>query len=196
MSLTLIQTDRFTLSEAERQAIEQEKQHFEDPRAVSIEALKIVQQQRGWVPDGACEAIGALLGIPASDVEGVATFYSQIFRVPVGRHILRVCDSMTCFIAGHETLLVRLRDQLGIEPFFCDPRAPWQKGGVENAIGRLRRSLPRKTDLHALPDCRLDDILAIHNHTPRKCLGFQTPAEAFTSLLHFQGESTPGSSPG
>ncbi|KHL68420.1 NADH dehydrogenase subunit E [Pseudomonas flexibilis] len=116
MSLTLIQTDRFTLSEAERQAIEQEKQHFEDPRAVSIEALKIVQQQRGWVPDGACEAIGALLGIPASDVEGVATFYSQIFRVPVGRHILRVCDSMTCFIAGHETLLVRLRDQLGIEP--------------------------------------------------------------------------------
>jgi NADH-quinone oxidoreductase subunit E len=116
MSQTLIQTDRFTLSEAERQAIEQEKQHFEDPRAVSIEALKIVQQQRGWVPDGACEAIGALLGIPASDVEGVATFYSQIFRVPVGRHILRVCDSMTCFIAGHEALLTRLRNQLGIEP--------------------------------------------------------------------------------
>ena len=115
MSQTLIQTDRFTLSEAERQAIEQEKQHFEDPRAVSIEALKIVQKQRGWVPDGACEAIGALLGIPASEVEGVATFYSQIFRVPVGRHILRVCDSMTCFIAGHEALLARLRDQLGIE---------------------------------------------------------------------------------
>ncbi len=69
MSQTLIQTDRFTLSEAERQAIEQEKQHFEDSRAVSIEALKIVQQQRGWVPDGACEAIGELLGIPASDVE-------------------------------------------------------------------------------------------------------------------------------
>ena len=116
MSQTLIQTDRFNLSEAERQAIEQEKQHFEDPRAVSIEALKIVQKQRGWVPDGACAAIGALLGIPASDVEGVATFYSQIFRVPVGRHILRVCDSMTCFIAGHEALLARLRDQLGIEP--------------------------------------------------------------------------------
>ena len=57
--------------------------HYEDPRAASIEALKIVQKARGWVPDGAADAIGAILGIPASDVEGVAPFYSQIFRQPV-----------------------------------------------------------------------------------------------------------------
>ena len=89
-----------------------------------------------------------------------------------------------------------IADQLGIEPFFCDPRSPWQKGGVENAIGRLRRSLPRKTNLHALPDPHIDAILARYNHTPRKCLGFQTPAEAFTNPLHFKCESTPGTSPG
>lgn len=113
---TLIKTDRFTLSDAERAAIEQEMQHYEDPRAASIEALKIVQQQRGWVPDGAADAIGAILGIPASDVEGVATFYSQIFRQPVGRHIIRVCDSMTCYIAGHEGVLDSIQSQLGIVP--------------------------------------------------------------------------------
>ena len=45
----------------------------------------------------------------------------------------------------------RLHD-LGIETFFCDTHSPWQKGGVENAIGRLRRTLPRKTDLAALPE--------------------------------------------
>ncbi|MEG3181496.1 hypothetical protein U1702_12465 [Sphingomonas sp. LT1P40] len=73
---------------------------------------------------------------------------------------------------------------------------PGKKGGVENAIGRLRRSLPRKTDLHALPDDRIDGILTPYNHTPRKCLGFQTPAEAFINPLHFQCESTPVSSPG
>jgi len=113
---TLIKTDRFVLSDAERTAIEHEMHHYEDPRAASIEALKIVQKQRGWVPDGAADAIGELLGIPASDVEGVATFYSQIFRVPVGRHIIRVCDSMTCYIGGHESILGAIEQQLGIAP--------------------------------------------------------------------------------
>ena len=65
---TLIQTDRFVLSETERSAIEHEMHHYEDPRAASIEALKIVQKQRGWVPDGAADAIGAVLGIPASEL--------------------------------------------------------------------------------------------------------------------------------
>ena len=113
---TLIQTDRFTLSDVERAAIEQEIQHYEDPRAASIEALKIVQAERGWVPDGASDAIGEVLGIPGSDVEGVATFYSQIFRQPVGRHIIRVCDSMTCYIGGHESVLDSIRNEIGIGP--------------------------------------------------------------------------------
>ncbi len=56
-------------------------------------------------------AIGEVLGIPASDVEGVATFYSQIFRVPVGRHIIRVCDSMTCYIGGHESVVGEIQRQ-------------------------------------------------------------------------------------
>ena len=114
MNSTLIQTDRFALSETERSAIEHEMHHYEDPRAASIEALKIVQKERGWVPDGAVYAIGELLGIPASDVEGVATFYSQIFRVPVGRHVLRLCDSMTCYINGHEDVLAAIRAHAGI----------------------------------------------------------------------------------
>jgi len=85
---------------------------------------------------------------------------------------------------------------LGLQTFFCDPHAPWQKGGVENAIGRLRRDLPRKTNLNALPRSSLDAIIARHNNTPRKCLGFLTPAEAFLNSLHFECESTPGTSPG
>ena len=110
----LVPKDGFVLSQAERDAIEHETHHYEDPRAASIEALKIVQQARGWVPDGAIHAIAAVLGIPASDVEGVATFYSQIFRQPVGRHIIRVCDSMVCYIGGHESVVSSLQQQLGI----------------------------------------------------------------------------------
>ncbi|MDX1723381.1 MAG: NADH-quinone oxidoreductase subunit NuoE [Pseudomonas sp.] len=114
MTDSLIQTDRFILSASERMAIEHELAHYEDPRAASIEALKIVQQQRGWVPDGAIPAIGEILGIPASDVEGVATFYSLIFRQPVGRHIILLCDSMVCYLQGHESIQAALQQRLGI----------------------------------------------------------------------------------
>lgn len=104
----------FQLTAQERDAIEHEKHHYEDARAASIEALKIVQKQRGWVPDGAIPAIAGVLGIADSDVEGVATFYSQIFRQPVGRHVIRLCDSVVCFITGYQSVLQALQDQLGI----------------------------------------------------------------------------------
>jgi transposase, IS30 family len=76
----------------------------------------------------------------------------------------------------------RLNGQLALKTHFCDPHAPWQKGGVENAIGRLRRRLPRKTDLTGL--CALEIAAAVdaYNRTPRKCLDFRTPAEAFSNL--------------
>ncbi|WP_332125509.1 NAD(P)H-dependent oxidoreductase subunit E, partial [Escherichia coli] len=64
-------TESFELRAAEREEIEHEMHNNEDPRAESIEALKIVQKQRGWVPDRAIHAIADVLGIPASDVEGV-----------------------------------------------------------------------------------------------------------------------------
>ena len=82
----------------------------------------------------------------------------------------------------------RLRQPLGIQTFFCDPHAPWQKGGVENAIGRLRRGLPRKTDLATISADRLRELAALYNHTPRKCLGYQTPAQAFLKVLHLECE--------
>src|SRR5262249_49012108 len=79
---------------------------------------------------------------------------------------------------------------LAIKTFFCDPYAPWQKGGIENAIGRLRRFIPRKTDLAILPGKRFRALLGVYNNTPRKCLDFSTPAETFSQLLHFECEST------
>jgi IS30 family transposase len=90
----------------------------------------------------------------------------------------------------------RLANQLGIHTYFCDPHAPWQKGGVENAIGRLRRYLPRHTNLNELTPADLDAIAARYNNTPRKCLDFKTPAEALSTPLHFECESTSRRAPG
>jgi IS30 family transposase len=78
----------------------------------------------------------------------------------------------------------QLNEQLGLPTFFCKPHAPWQKGGIENAIGRMRRTLPRKSDLAAISLDQLHNLLARYNDTPRKCLAFKTPNEAFFGFLN------------
>jgi IS30 family transposase len=75
-----------------------------------------------------------------------------------------------------------LNEQLGLQTYFCDIRSPWQKGGIENAIGRLRRPLPRKTKLIGISRRQIARIIGAYNDTPRKCLDFKTPAEAFLLL--------------
>ena len=80
---------------------------------------------------------------------------------------------------------------LAMHTYFCDPHAPWQKGRIENAIGRLRRTLPRKTDLRTVTPAVLRALIPRYNHTPRACLDYQTPAEVFgAQLLHFNCDST------
>ena len=108
-------TETLALSPKEREEIEHALHHYDDPRAASIDALKIVQKHRGWVPDDTIEAIGSVLGIPGVDVEGVATFYNLIFRRPVGRHVIKVCDSIACFLTGYETVREKISKHLGIE---------------------------------------------------------------------------------
>ena len=108
------QAEEYRLHVDDYASIEEEIGHYEDPRAASIGALKIVQKRHGWVPDAAIPAIGRQLGIPASDVEGVATFYNLIFRRPVGRYVIKVCDSVACFLTGYEELKEEVCKQLGI----------------------------------------------------------------------------------
>jgi len=106
--------DNFVLTDAERHAIEHAMEHYEDARAATIDALKTVQEARGWVSDGAIDAVAAVLGLPASDVDGVATFYNRIYRQPVGRHVISVCDSIGCFLTGYDDVKDELQKQLGI----------------------------------------------------------------------------------
>jgi len=67
----------------------------------------------------------------------------------------------------------------GMTTWFCDAYASWQKGSVENTNGRLRRQLPRKLDLDTLSQADLQEIVLSLNLTPRKCLGYLTPIQAF-----------------
>jgi NADH-quinone oxidoreductase subunit E len=94
--------------------IEAEAAKYPRREAVCIDALRIVQRRRGWVSDENVRDIAALIGVSAADVDSVATFYNLIFRKPVGRHMIMLCDSVSCWIMGHDRIYQHLRDRLGI----------------------------------------------------------------------------------
>jgi NADH-quinone oxidoreductase subunit E len=83
-------------------------------KAACIEALKIVQTKRRWISDDALKDIAAFLEMSPAELDSVATFYNLIFRKPVGRHVILVCDSITCWVMGYEKLHEYLQAKLGI----------------------------------------------------------------------------------
>ncbi|HTX89173.1 MAG TPA: NADH-quinone oxidoreductase subunit NuoE [Bacteroidales bacterium] len=102
------------LSEKEKHEILEEAKQYPYLKAVCLDALKIVQKHRGWVSDEAVREVSDFIGAPAEEVEGVATFYSRIYRYPVGRHVILLCDSLSCMIMGYERLYDHLVNKLGI----------------------------------------------------------------------------------
>lgn len=95
--------------------IEAEFPRYEQKRAVCIEALKILQHHRGWVSDDALADLAVFLEMTVDELDSVATFYNLIFRKPVGRHVILVCNSISCWIMGYDSILRHLRERLGID---------------------------------------------------------------------------------
>ena len=84
-------------------------------KAACIEALKIVQEHRRWVSDESLKEVAAYMSMSPEELDSVATFYNLIFRRPVGRHIILLCDSISCWVMGYETILEHLTKTLGIK---------------------------------------------------------------------------------
>ena len=102
------------LTDQEQQEITTELSHCEFKQSASIDALKIIQKHRGWVSDEAIKDVAAMLEMTPDELDAVATFYSFIFRQPVGRHVILVCDSISCWVMGYNPLLDLLKTKLGI----------------------------------------------------------------------------------
>lgn len=103
------------LSAEEIREIEHEKTHYPYTQAVGLEALKIVQKHQGWVSDESLMAVAEYLDIPVADLEGVATFFNMIFRRPVGKNVICLCDSVACWMLGCDDLKAQITSRLGIE---------------------------------------------------------------------------------
>lgn len=103
------------LTSEEIAGIDEYIHHYPQARAAVLDALKLVQKRNGWVDDAQVAAIANMLDIATTDVEGVATFFNRIYRSPVGRHVILICDSIACYLTGYEALADAFKRELGIE---------------------------------------------------------------------------------
>ncbi len=101
------------LTEEIKSEIEAEMHHYPRKQAVCIEALKVVQRHRGWVSDESIHELAEFLEMTPDELDSVATFYDKIFRRPVGKHVIFVCDSVSCWIMGYDRVRARLTQLLG-----------------------------------------------------------------------------------
>lgn len=106
---------RDVLSGKEIAAIEHECSLYESRPAAAIDALQIVQGERRWISDESLYAIADMLGMSATELEGVATFYNLIYRHPVGEHVIHLCDSISCWLHDYQTIADHLSKTLNIE---------------------------------------------------------------------------------
>jgi NADH-quinone oxidoreductase subunit E len=102
------------LTDIEKKEITEEIKQYPYPAVACIDALKIVQHYRGWVSDESVKDIAQMLDISDEEVDSVATFYSRIYRKPVGRNVVLICDSVSCMIMGYESLYSYISKKLGV----------------------------------------------------------------------------------
>ncbi|GJL48984.1 MAG: NADH-quinone oxidoreductase subunit E [Nitrospirales bacterium] len=103
------------LTEAERHQIARESRQYPHKRAACLQALKIVQEREGWVSDEDLEAVAGCLDMTPAELDAVATFYNLIFRKPVGRHVILLCDSISCWVMGCTQLQTHFKSHQQLE---------------------------------------------------------------------------------
>ena len=102
------------LTEEELKEIDEHVKQYPQKRAACIEALKVVQRKRRWISDENLNDIAGVLDMTPDELDSVATFYNLVFRKPVGRHVILICDSVSCWIMGFEKILEHIQNKLGI----------------------------------------------------------------------------------
>jgi NADH-quinone oxidoreductase subunit E len=83
-------------------------------REAAVDVMKALQGHYGWLTDEAVVEAAGLLGLSPLQVEELATFYEMIYRRPVGRYVIHVCDSISCWVMGGESLMSHIAGLLGI----------------------------------------------------------------------------------
>jgi len=86
------------------------------PRELAVDVMLTVQNHYGYLGDDALEEVAALLKMTPLELEELATFYDFVYREPVGRFVIHVCDGVVCWMNGYDSVLDNLTRKLGIRP--------------------------------------------------------------------------------
>jgi NADH-quinone oxidoreductase subunit E len=86
----------------------------EHPREQAVDVMLEIQRHHGYMSDESMEAAAALLGMTPLELEELATFYDHIYREPVGKYVIRVCDSTVCWMHDHVSVMDHVASRLGI----------------------------------------------------------------------------------
>ena len=97
------------------EALEKKIAHADHPRELVVDAMLALQEHYGYLSDEAVEEVAALLGMSSLEVEELATFYTFIYREPVGKFVIHVCDSVICWMDGYESVKDHLCKKLAID---------------------------------------------------------------------------------
>ncbi len=111
-------TEKITLSAAARETIDKWVTHYppEQKRSAVLEALRFVQQENnGWLTEPLMNAVADYLNMPKIAVYEVASFYSLFNLEPVGRHVINVCNNISCMLSGSHHIIEHLRKRLSID---------------------------------------------------------------------------------
>lgn len=103
------------LSEKEKSELEAKIAHYRYRHAAKVTVLNYLQEQRGWISDETLADAANFLGISAAELDSVASFYNLIYRKPVGKKVIHLCDSATCWMMGEPELRKKLQESLGIQ---------------------------------------------------------------------------------
>lgn len=103
------------LPESLKDKLKSQIAQFHHTREAAIDVINVVQDHYGYLSDKAVEEVADLLDLSTLEVDELATFYTFIYREPVGKYVIHVCDSLICWMAGEENLVEHLCRRLGIE---------------------------------------------------------------------------------
>ena len=153
------------LSAAEITEIDEEISHAPYRSAVAIDALKIVQKHHGWVSDDSLQSLADHLQMSTAELEGIATFYSLIYRYPVGDKVISLCDSVTCWIKGYNQLQRHISKGLGVAlgETTADNRYTFLPAPCLGACDRAPVMMVGEELHQDLDEQKLNDILGMHS---------------------------------
>lgn len=119
------------LSSELQQEIKELMASYPKPQSAILMALHRIQEELGWVPEPAQAQVAELFGLPAQDVATLVTFYYMYHRKPMGKYVLKICRSISCFLCGSGPLIQQLEEKLQIKLGETTPDGNFSLVGAE-----------------------------------------------------------------